>query len=211
MSRPLALVQTTLQPTFNTIKRAISSHTFVALDLYQSLLRVQTRWDTAINKCLSMTQAVTDTPDARNLQLALNTPITTLRGLVSRSFPEFLVDIRTARSGGGATSAISETTHSTLTFLENVPVYEKTIEGVLSRSQSERSWLMGAKDPPCPARNAAEEGGIVNLYVGKFNHTDPFRSQMLTHRSRCSGHTASLPRRASSADEASHRTGVPSE
>jgi hypothetical protein len=119
------------------------------------------------------------------------------------------VDIRTARSGGGATSAISETTHSTLTFLENVPAYEKTIEGVLSRSQSERSWLMGAKDPPCPARNAAEEGGIVNLYVGKSDHTDLFRSQTLTHRSRCSGYTASLLRWAGSTDEAPHRTGLP--
>jgi exocyst complex protein 7 len=167
---PLRLVNSTLQPTLNTIKKALSSHTFIALDLYQSLIRVQNKWDPALNKCLSMTDANTSNDNVKELIAAITTPITTLRGLVSRSFPEFLVDIRTASGGPSTSSAISDSTHSTLTYLETLPVYEKTVEGLLNRSQSERSWLMGQKEAPSPAKNANEEGGIVNLYVGKCSN-----------------------------------------
>ena len=106
------------------------------------------------------------TDNVKEMLSAITTPIVTLRGLVLRSFPEFLVDIRTGSGGPSTSSAISDSTHSTLTYLETLPAYEKTVEGLLNISQSERSWLMGQKDPPSPARNANEEGGIVNLYVG---------------------------------------------
>ncbi len=100
------------------------------------------------------------------LQSALNGALSTLRGLALRSFPELLVDIRTAQ-GGRLTSSISDTTYSTLTYLETLPAYEKTVEGLLGRSQSERNWLMGAKETPSPVRSAGEEGGTVHLFVGK--------------------------------------------
>lgn len=167
MSHPLNLVNSTLQPTLNTIKRSLSSHTFLALDLYQSLMRTQAKWDAALNKCFSMTRADTTAEPARDLLGAITSPISTLRGLVLRSFPELLVDVRTAPTGQGTTSAISDSTHSTLTYLETLPAYERTVEGLLGRSQSERSWLMGAKDPPSPAKTAKDEGGIVNLFVGE--------------------------------------------
>lgn len=120
------------------------------------------KWDQALEKCFSMTHS-----QSPELQSALNGPIATFRGLALRSFPELLVDIRTAK-GGALSSAISETTYSTLTYLETLPGYEKTVEGLLARSQSERSWLMGAKETPSPARSAGEEGGTVNLFVGEF-------------------------------------------
>ncbi|ORX34454.1 Cullin repeat-like-containing domain protein [Kockovaella imperatae] len=165
LAHPLNLVNTAMQPTINTIKRSLSTHTFVALDLYQSLLSVREQWDKALRKCLSMTDAAgSSIEEVLDLQNALAGAISNLRSLVSRSFPELLVDMRT-NSSGGNTSAISETTYSILSYLEALPTYEKTVEGILSRSQSERSWLMGAKDTPSPARSAAEEGGIVNLYV----------------------------------------------
>ena len=170
MVYPLSLVTSTLQPTLNTIKKALSSHTFVALDLYQSLIRVQNKWDPALTKCLRMTDAHMASEPVKELAAAITTPISTLRGLVLRSFPEFLVDIRMASGGPSTSSAISDSTHSTLTYLETLPAYEKTVEGLLNRSQSERSWLMGQKDPPSPARNADDEGGIVNLYVGMSAH-----------------------------------------
>lgn len=121
------------------------------------------KWNQALSKCLSMTHSTS--PD---LQSALSGPISTLRGLALRSFPELLVDIRTAQ-GGGTTSAISDTTYSTLTYLETLPAYDKTVEGLLGRSQSERSWLMGAKEAPSPVRSASEEGGTVNLFVGMYS------------------------------------------
>ena len=158
----------TLQPTLNTIKRSLSSHTFVALDLYQSLTKTQNKWDTVLHKCCAMVHLNAASPEARELQTALTTPLSTLRGLVLRSFPELLVDIRTAQGTTQPTSAISDSTHSTLTYLETLPAYEKTVEALLGRSQSERSWLMGQKDPPSPARSANEEGGLVNLYVGEY-------------------------------------------
>lgn len=123
-------------------------------------MRTQMKWEQGLIKCLSMTRSTS--PD---LQSALTGPISTLRSLALRSFPELLVDIRTAQKSG-QTSAISETTYSTLTYLETLPVYEKTVEGLLGRSQSERSWLMGAKETPSPVRSAGEEGGVVNLFVG---------------------------------------------
>jgi hypothetical protein len=82
-----------------------------------------------------------------------------------RSFPELLVDIRST-SGQGSTSSIADTTYTVLTYIETLPAYEKTVENLLGKSHSERSWLMGAKDAPSPVRSAAEEGGIVNLFVG---------------------------------------------
>ena len=128
-------------------------------------MRARERWDVALTKCLDMTHAAASpTEEILDLQNALAGPIANLRSLVSRSFPELLVDIRT-NNAGGTSSAISDTTYSTLTYLEALPGYEKTVEGILSRSQSERSWLMGSKDTPSPARSASEEGGIVNLYV----------------------------------------------
>jgi len=118
-----------------------------------------------------MTDADMQSDNVKELLTAITTPISTLRALVLRSFPEFLVDIRTASGGSTTSSAISDSTHSTLTYLETLPAYEKTVEGLLNRSQSERSWLMGQKDPPSPAKSANEEGGIVNLYVGMSSTT----------------------------------------
>lgn len=42
------------------------------------------------------------------------------------------------------------------------------MEDMLGQSRAERSWLMGSKEAPSPARSAAEEGGVVNLYVGEW-------------------------------------------
>lgn len=100
-----------------------------------------------------------------------NGTIATLRQLGIRSFPELLVDIRSPSSssgGNGPTAAISPTTYSTLTYLETLPNYQTTVEGLLSSSQSQRSWLMGSKDLPSPVRDMEAEGGIVNLFVGEF-------------------------------------------
>ncbi|WVR04979.1 hypothetical protein IAU60_001991 [Kwoniella sp. DSM 27419] len=164
LSSPLNLLNSTLQPTLNTIKRSLSSQAFVALDLYSSLIRLAGRWDQGMSKCLSMTHTPSS-PEAKEVVSVLNQPISTLRGLSLRSFPELLVDIRTTATNGSPTSGINETTYSTLSYLESLPEYEKTVEGLLGNSHSERSWLMGMKEAPSPARSAGEEGGTVKLYV----------------------------------------------
>lgn len=43
--------------------------------------------------------------------------------------------------------------------------YEKVVEGLLGKSKSERSWLMGLNELPSSVRSADEEGGIVKFFV----------------------------------------------
>ena len=192
----------TLPPSINLIKRQLSVHTFFALELYQSLVMLQQqRWDQAISKCLQMTNTPPSSPEARDVASILAAPLSTLRGLVLRSFPERLVDIRTAASGGPLASAISEVTFSTLTYLEMLPQYGPTVEGLLSSSHSERSWLMGAKEAPSMARSASEEGGVLNLYVGGY--ILPLKSP--AHNSRHPRHSFAAPRDTGAADAAARR------
>lgn len=159
---PLATITSAVQPTINTIKRSLSTHTFVALELYTALIAAQSNYEHIASRCLTKTNS----PVAPEVVTPLSQPLSTLRSLVLRSFPEMLVDIRSTTSQGN-TSGISDTTYSVLTYIETLPAYEKTVENLLSKSHSERSWLMGAKDAPSPARSAAEEGGVLNLYVGE--------------------------------------------
>lgn len=166
LSAPLALMNNTISPTVGMIKKSPAQHAFVALDLYQSLIRLQSRWEPSVAKCLSMLN--TSPTSSQSITSALAGHIATLRQLCIRSFPELLVDIRSASLQSTApSSAISDTTYSTLTYLENLPAYEQTVEGLLGSSQSQRSWLMGQKEAPSPVRSAEEEGGVVHLFVGQ--------------------------------------------
>ena len=160
--QPLKLLTNSLAPTLTTLRKSLSSHSILALALFQGLTRLQPRWDEVISKCLSMTHS-----SSRDFHAALSSPLSTLRQLCQRSFPEFLVDLRSTQSNDQST-AISNTTHSTLTYLENLPKYNDAVEGILGRSSSERGWLMGMREGPSPARSAAEEGGVLNFYVGAW-------------------------------------------
>lgn len=183
---PLTAIISAIQPTINTIKRSLSTHTFLALELYTALIAAQSTYEHVATRCLEMTQA----PRSAETLTPLSQILSTLRSLVLRSFPEMLVDIRTT-SGQGNTSGIADTTYSVLTYIETLPAYEKTVENLLGKSHSERSWLMGAKDAPSPVRSAAEEGGIVNLFVGEYM-TGGAHSR-LTILSGCVGHIAVIP------------------
>lgn len=187
LSQPLSLLSTAFNPTISTIKRSISTHAFLAIELYASLQVISGRWEATLTKCLSMTHTPSTGSDVRDMLTALSGTVTTIRGLAMRSFPEFLVDIRTASGNGngngngnngngngngigerGPSAGISDTTHSTLTYLETLPAFETTVETLLQSSQSQRSWLMGASEAPSPVRSAAEEGGVVKLFVGEW-------------------------------------------
>ncbi|OCF55156.1 hypothetical protein L486_07267 [Kwoniella mangroviensis CBS 10435] len=167
LSSPIEILLRILQPTINSIKKSLSSQTFIALDLYTSLSSIQQSWENILTKCLNMTQTSLSIMEVKEVLTVLNQPVSTLRSLCLRSFPEFLVDIRTTRIDSTLTSSIADITYSTLSYLEQLqlPEFEKTVEGLLGKSHSERSWLMGQKDAPSPARNAGEEGGTVNLFV----------------------------------------------
>ncbi|EIW68795.1 hypothetical protein M231_06865 [Tremella mesenterica] len=160
----VSLISSTLTPNINIIKRSLSSHTFFALELFRALGSLQPRWESTVHKCLSMLPPAPPS-DVRELHTPLSSPISGLRGLIMRSFPERLVDIKISPVGGPPESTISDVTYTTLTYLEMLPSYHEVVEGLLGQSHAERSWLMGSKEIPSTARSAADEGGLLNLFV----------------------------------------------
>ncbi|WVO16993.1 hypothetical protein L204_104679 [Cryptococcus depauperatus] len=164
LSHPVELANKTFSPILNTLRKNVSHLTFTALKLYAFLLKLQYQWKQTMTSCLSRLNTPASS-QTRDLVSTLNQPISNLRSLSLRSFPEKLADIRSARTDGSLTSAISEVTYSTITYLENLMEYEQVVEGLLAKSISERSWLMGMKEAPSNIRSAEEEGGIVKFFV----------------------------------------------
>lgn len=154
----VALLSSTMTQVINGMKRSLSDSTMVLLNLYSSLSSFSARYDATMSHVLSE-----DIPEVRT---ALTAPLANMRSLALRSFPERLADIRAPPRNATTTTAIDDTTHSTLVYLEQLPVFGALAETFLrSTGHGERSWLMGMKEPPSTARSAAEEGGIVNLYA----------------------------------------------
>lgn len=142
-----------------TIKKNLSAQTLVLLDLYSALVNFQPRFESTMDKVLGS--------EPSECKTALVAPISSLRALALRSFPERLVDIRApARTAHNQTTAIDDITHSTLAFLEQLPTFGPLAETLLrSSGKAERSWLMGMNQPPSSAKSADEEGGIASLYA----------------------------------------------
>lgn len=154
----VGVLSSTMAAIIASIKRNLSDNTMLLLNLYQSLTDFGPRYDSTMSHVLSE-----DNPEVRN---ALTAPLSTLRSLALRSFPERLADIRTPPRNAAMSTAIDDTTHSTLVYLEQLPSFGPLAETLLrSTGHGERAWLMGMKEPPSTARSAAEEGGIVNLYA----------------------------------------------
>jgi len=202
ISPPISAIIYAIQPTITTIKRALSTHTFLALELYTALISAQSTFEHVSSRCMEMVHS----PQTPELISPLSPILSILRSLVLRSFPELLVDIRST-SAAGNTSGIADTTYTVLTYIETLPAYEKTVENLLGKSHSERSWLMGAKDAPSPVRSAAEEGGIVNLFVGKSS-LSPICAEA-NFGSGCVGNVAFVPRTKGQADAQANRTHLP--
>lgn len=164
LASPLTLANKALSPTLSTLKKYLSRHTFTALDLYASVSRLLPQWDHIMSSCLARLGTL-QSPATTELVTALDQPVNTLRSLSLRSFPEMLADVRSAKTEGPPTSAISDVTYSTISYLESLMEYEKVVEGLLGKSKSERSWLMGLNELPSSVRSADEEGGIVKFFV----------------------------------------------
>lgn len=141
-----------------TIKRNLSAQTMVLLDLYSALVNMQPRFETTMERVLKS--------EPSECKTALAAPISALRALALRSFPERLVDIRSPPRNTTPTTAIDDNTHSTLTYLEQLPTFGGLADTLLRASgKAERSWLMGMNQPPSSAKSADEEGGIASLYA----------------------------------------------
>lgn len=98
----LNLLEDVLTSQIATMKRSLTSSTFYALELYQTVLQHESDWQ-EITSELDF-----DPPTSR---LLVETA-TTLRSVCLRSFPELLVDIRTSHSTvKGDTSSIADVTY----------------------------------------------------------------------------------------------------
>ncbi|OXB39264.1 hypothetical protein J007_00940 [Cryptococcus neoformans] len=164
LTSPITLANKALSPTLSTLKKHLSRHTFTVLELYASVSRLLPQWDHIVSSCLSRL-GTPQSPATTELVTALDQPVNTLRSLSLRSFPEMLVDVRSAKTEGPPTSVISDITYSTITYLESLTEYGQVVEGLLGKSKSERSWLMGLNELPSNVRSADEEGGIVKFFV----------------------------------------------
>ncbi|KAJ9120136.1 hypothetical protein QFC22_003034 [Naganishia vaughanmartiniae] len=133
-STPVNHVEELLNSQIAYIKKSLASQTFYALELYQTLLHVQSDWEEITN------ELDCDPPVVRLVSETLNS----LRNPCLRSFPEALVDIRVAQSSGkGETSSIADVTYRTVHYLSTLPAYEHIVIDLLS-SLGDRNWLMGA-------------------------------------------------------------------
>jgi exocyst complex protein 7 len=156
------LVNATIGNVINSIKKAVSAHTILALDLYEALAGLQTRWEVCLESWHTKPNNAGN-GSTRPLQSLFVNHLNALRSILLRSFPELLVDIKTA-AAAGANSNITSITQSTIRYLENIPLHE-TVIGNLLQSLGERNWLMGASEPPSPAKSSTE-GGLLRLFVG---------------------------------------------
>ncbi|CAK9782304.1 hypothetical protein CC85DRAFT_325436 [Cutaneotrichosporon oleaginosum] len=151
------LLSSTMGNVIAGFKRNLGDSTMVLLNLYSALTSIALRYDAAISRVLSE-----DVPEVRT---ALSSQLSAMRALALRSFPERLADIRAPPRSPPSSTQIDDTTHATLTYLEQLPVFGSLAETLLrSTGHGERAWLMGGA-APSGATNAQEEGGIVNLYA----------------------------------------------
>ncbi|BEI87205.1 hypothetical protein CcaverHIS002_0705510 [Cutaneotrichosporon cavernicola] len=152
-----ALLSSTMGSVISSFKRNLSDSTLILLNIYDGLSSLAPRYDAGIARILSE-----DVPEVRT---ALRSQLAAMRALALRSFPERLADIRAPPRSPPSSTQIDDTTHVTLTYLEQLPVFGSLAETLLrSTGHGERAWLMGGA-APSGATNAQEEGGIVNLYA----------------------------------------------
>jgi exocyst complex component 7 len=105
-SSPVNLLSDLLTTQTSIIRKSLSIHTFYALELYQSLLRIQPRWEEACRDWTGDLKALTMIGDAS----------TVLRGVCLRSFPEILVDVKNpppaSRVSDGPSVGVADVTYS---------------------------------------------------------------------------------------------------
>ncbi|KAM6492030.1 exocyst complex component, exo70 subunit [Amanita muscaria] len=136
LSPIIALFTSTLNSLINLIKRSLHKHTFLALSTYESLLKLQSRWEALL--------ALRDTTSTNEIKDGLNS----LRAVCLRSFPEFIADIKlsvnTKNNVNAAeyTGAVTEFTLSTVVYLSKLPIVQGAVRSALL-SLGDRNWKMG--------------------------------------------------------------------
>ncbi|KAH7105240.1 Cullin repeat-like-containing domain protein [Auriculariales sp. MPI-PUGE-AT-0066] len=126
----VVLFSNTVNNLVTTIKRALQKHTFLALSAYGELASCQGQWDNIMR-------------GAARKENELKDALQTLRSTMLRSFPEFLVDIKTsAMDAGDVGSGTAPITTTTINYLNQIPPVHDAMSAALS-SLGDGNWRMG--------------------------------------------------------------------
>ena len=150
----LMLFANTLSSLSSTIKRALQKHTFLALSAYGELASCQLQWDSAMRS-------------AARTENELKDGLQTLRSTMLRSFPEFLVDIKTAAMDtGDMGSGTAPITTTTIAYLNQIPPVQEAMAAALI-TLGDGNWRMGEGMSKTGQRNAAngDDAGILENYI----------------------------------------------
>lgn len=141
-THPFSLLHSLISTQITTIKRHITTQTFYAFELFELLQRYSLFDDL----------------------------VATLRSTCLRSFPETLVDVKTARIP--ATSDIADPTYQVVSYLETLPRFSRTAESLLT-SLGSGNWLMGAasKTPQLDSSNIIEHY-VADLVAGLLENLE---------------------------------------
>ncbi|KAF8625717.1 hypothetical protein AX15_005229 [Amanita polypyramis BW_CC] len=134
----LSLFSSTLNSLITLIKRSLHRYAFLALSTYESLLKLQPRWEVLL--------ALRDKSEGASNEI--KDGLHSLRAVCLRSFPEFIADIKSgAMSKNNAnvaeyTGAVTDFTQSTVTYLGRLPAV-KGAAGSALLSLGDGNWRMG--------------------------------------------------------------------
>ena len=126
-----SLFTTTLTLLINMIKANLNKHVFFALAAYQELSNAQATWDDVQGR----------TGKTEN---ELKESLTALRGVCLRSFPEFLLDVRSAGTKTNVELGIGihETTNLVVNYLQQIPQVMDAV-GTALVTLGDGMWKMG--------------------------------------------------------------------
>ncbi|KAF8636329.1 hypothetical protein AX17_003620 [Amanita inopinata Kibby_2008] len=136
----LGLFSSTINSLISLIKRALHKHAFLALSTYDSLLKLQPRWEALL--------ALRDKNESGVTSNEVKDGLHSLRAVCLRSFPEFILDIKsnsTSRSGANAaeyTGVVTDFTQTTVRYLERLPLVRDAVSSALT-SLGDGNWKMG--------------------------------------------------------------------
>ncbi|KZV87009.1 hypothetical protein EXIGLDRAFT_680369 [Exidia glandulosa HHB12029] len=136
------------------IKRALQKHTFLALSTYGALVGCQARWDDVMRK-------------AARKENELKDGLQTLRSTMLRSFPEFLVDIKSAAmQPGDVGTGVATITTSTITYLNQIPPVADAMASALN-TLGDGNWRMGEGMSKTGQRTGMpdDESGVLENYI----------------------------------------------
>ncbi|KZT18946.1 exocyst complex component exo70 subunit [Neolentinus lepideus HHB14362 ss-1] len=132
----ISLFSSTLSSLTSLIKRSLHKYTFLALSTYSSLLASQSRWDDLLIRRAGRKDKDNDFREGAH----------SLRAVCLRSFPEFIVDIKSAGlgpgKGGELSTGLADFTISTVQYMERIPNVKDAVGSALL-TLGDGNWKMG--------------------------------------------------------------------